>query len=457
MLQNPPVRSLYTVGEDGQVRLHFHVGQARAWLSKARHTLVLAGTQGGKTSFGPWWLYREIYGMGNLPGYGGFSGRGKGDYLAVTSSFDMFKLKMLPEIRTVFEDVLGVGRYWAGDRVMELRNPVTGKLSDDGSGHKMWGRIILRSANAPSGLESSTAKAAWLDEVGQDEWDITSWEAVLRRLSLATGRSLGTTTVYNTGFLKTEIYDRWKAGDKSYNVVQFNSAVNPSFPRAEYEEAKRRLPDWRFKMFYKGEFAQHEGLIYKEYDEEKNLSELEIEAIPLAWERIIGIDFGGANNASLYLAMDPETRIWHVYQEELKGAISSKQHVTNALKDLKGAKKYRSVGGSGSEGQSRKDWTTAGLKVETPTIGDVEVGISNVIELFKMGRLKVHPSLGGLRHELATYKRKMSSDGKTVTDEIENKAMYHRLDALRYACSIITRSRSFKLDPKASQGNYITD
>lgn len=249
-MDNPKApRNLYSLDPEGRLRLHFHPGQARAWLSKRRHTLVLAGTQGGKTSFGPWWLYREIYGMGNLPGYHGMSGRGKGDYLAVTSSFDLFKLKMLPEIRTVFEDVLKVGRYWAGDRVLELINPGTGKFSVNGSSQTMWGRIILRSANAPSGLESATAKAAWLDEVGQDEWDVTAWEAILRRVSLNQGRTLGTTTVYNSGFLKAEIYDRWVNGDKNYNVIQFASVINPSFPQEEFETARERLPDWRFKMF----------------------------------------------------------------------------------------------------------------------------------------------------------------------------------------------------------------
>lgn len=447
-------KSLYSV-DNGSLRLHLHTGQARAWLSKSRHTLVLAGTQGGKTSFGPWWLYREIYGMGDLPGYTGMKGRGGGDYLAVTSSFDLFKLKMLPEIRTVFEDVLKVGRYWAGDRLIELKDPRSGQYADNGSGHKMWGRIILRSANAPSGLESSTAKGAWLDEVGQDEWDISSWEAILRRLSLARGRSLGTTTVYNMGFVKTEIYDRWMAGDPNYNVIQFSSIENPAFPKEEFEDARKRLPKWRFKMFYKGQFSTPAGLIYGEYKESVNLSDLDISDIPLSWKRVIGVDFGGANNAEIFLVEDPNTKIWHAYLEVLEGGISSKEHVNNTLKKLKGAKSFRAVGGALSEIQSRKDWTDSGMKVEAPPFGDLEVGISNVIELFKTQRLKIHPSLGGVRHELATYKRKMSPDGKTVLNEILNKETFHRLDSLRYACSIITHSRSLKISAKATQGNYI--
>src|SRR5205823_5064075 len=103
-----------------------------------------------KTSFGPWWLHREIERCG------------PGDYLAVTSTFDLFKLKMLPTLCEVFEQILGIGRYWSGDRVIELCDPATGKFLARRSQDTMYTRIILRSAEAKSGLESTTSKAAWL-------------------------------------------------------------------------------------------------------------------------------------------------------------------------------------------------------------------------------------------------------------------------------------------------------
>ncbi len=87
---------IYTRDGD-RLDLKFHRGQWRAWDSDKRFVFVLAGTQGGKTSFGPWWLQREIYGDETRPGMG------PGDYLAVTESFDLFKLKLLPEMRNCFE------------------------------------------------------------------------------------------------------------------------------------------------------------------------------------------------------------------------------------------------------------------------------------------------------------------------------------------------------------------
>lgn len=75
---------------DGIV-LNLHPGQERAMNSEKRFVFMLSGTQGGKTSLGPWWLAREI------------ETRGQGDYLAVTANYDLFKLKMLPEMLKVFE------------------------------------------------------------------------------------------------------------------------------------------------------------------------------------------------------------------------------------------------------------------------------------------------------------------------------------------------------------------
>jgi hypothetical protein len=91
----------YHVTDDGGLSLDFHPGQWDVWDSTKRFVFVTAGTQGGKTSFGPHWLHREIY----HPDIG----RGPGDYLAVTGAYDLFKLKMLPAIRDVFEHVTKQG------------------------------------------------------------------------------------------------------------------------------------------------------------------------------------------------------------------------------------------------------------------------------------------------------------------------------------------------------------
>lgn len=406
--------------------LSLHPGQTRVWDSDRRFVFMLAGTQGGKTSFGPWWLYREIYGFGDKPG------RGAGDYLAVTSTFDLFKLKMLPALLDVFVRILGIGRWWAGDRVIELRPP-DGDFAARRSDDPMWGRIILRSATAESGLESATAKAAWLDEVGQDDFTLEAWQAVLRRLSLAQGRVLGTTTLYNTGWLKSEVYDPWRDGDPDFDVVQFASVLNPAFPEREFERARIHLPDWRFAMFYKGEFARPAGLIYGDFTDAMLVDPFHI---PLDWRRIVGVDFGGANTATVWLAEDPKTGIWYAYRESLEGGLSSAEHAEKVRAGLEAVYEYRVLGGAPSETQHRMDWRAGGLPVDRPEVSDLEAGIGRVIGLIRADRFRVFRPLKGLRDELGSYRRKLDDAG-LPTENIVDKRTFHRLDALRYAVTAI--------------------
>ena len=64
-----------------------HPGQARAIRSTKRFVFMLAGTQGGKTSFGPLWLLNEIL------------HKGPGDYIGVTSTHPLLQLNQLIQRR----------------------------------------------------------------------------------------------------------------------------------------------------------------------------------------------------------------------------------------------------------------------------------------------------------------------------------------------------------------------
>lgn len=413
--------SLYRVA-GGALRLALHQGQAKAWASEARFTFILAGTQGGKTSFGPWWLWREIQRCG------------PGDYLAVTSSYDLFKLKFLPELRQVFERVLRIGRFWSGDRIIELRDPETGEFWATRADDPMWGRIVLRSAAAGGGLESTTAKAALLDECGQDEFTVETWEAVLRRLSLAQGRVLGATTPYNLGWLKTEVHDRWLAGDPAYRVVQFPSYLNPLFPREEFRRAQATMPAWRFLMFYRGLFTRPAGLIYDCFRSGQVLPDF---ALPPSWPRYAGVDFGGANTALVWVAHDLEKDRFVLYRESLSGGQSTPDHARATLDVEAEENVVGRYGGAPGETQQRADWDAAGAPVFLPAIPDVEAGIERVYGLFKTRRLFIFESCRGVRDELGSYRRKLDANGQ-VTEEIVDKRKFHRLDALRYVAPALT-------------------
>lgn len=382
-----------------------------------------------KTSFGPWWLWREI------------TRCGAGDYLAVTASFDLFKLKMLPEMRTVFERVLGIGRFWAGDKIIELKDMETGQFHAKASTDPMWGRIILRSAQSEGGLESATAKAAWLDECGQNKFKLGDLEAVLRRLSLHQGRILGTTTLYNRGWIKSQVYDRWKAGDPDYDVIQFASHVNPAFPRAEYERVERTLPTWKLRMFYQGLFDKPAGLIFDCFDEDLHV--IDPFRIPHDWPRVVGIDPIGAAITAIFLAWDDASQRLHWY-DEYYGPYgkTTQEHADEVKKKAaeQGGPILAWIAGAKSERQARLDWQAAGIPVIEPPISDVESGIDRMYGLFKDHRLVVHRRCKHSLAEIGSYSRVLDENDEPM-EQIQDKHDYHCTDGGRYACAWLTEPR----------------
>jgi hypothetical protein len=348
----------------------------------------------------------------------------------------LFKLKMLPEMRSVLVHTLRVARYWAQARVMEICNP-QGQFLAQRADDEMWARVILRSAVAEGGLESASAQAAWLDEVGQDDFSLEAWEAVQRRLSLTQGRVLGTTTPYNLGWLLTEVYDRWRNGDTMYHVISAPSTVNPQFPPDEFARMQQTLPDWKFRMMYCGDFARPAGLIY---DCLTAAHWVAPRPLPAAWPRYVGIDFGAVHTALVWLAQEPETNRYFLYRESLEGHKTSAEHARAALAAGAGENVVWWAGGTTSETQARWDWQAAGLPVREPPTPDVEAGIDRVTALFKSHQLQIFDTCRGIRAELGAYSRVLDAAGQ-VTAKIKNKENFHRLDALRYAVLGILASK----------------
>jgi hypothetical protein len=413
---------------------------------------MLAGTQGGKTGFGPWWLASEIERCG------------RGDYFAVTAVYDLFKLKMLPALIKVFCDVLGTGRYWAGDRIIELCDPETGRFLASKSTDPMWGRIILRSADASGGLESGTGKAAWLDEAGQDRFTVDAWRAIKRRLAIHQGRVLVTTTLYNLGWVKVVFIDpAVKGGEVTLEtlgngaeiertdnaeadtcLIQFDSIANPTYPVEEYEEARGTMPDDEFAMFWRGRVARLRCLIYDIFDSARHTCPRF--PIPDTWPRFLGLDFGGAHTAGMFYAEEPGTGKLYGYREYLEGGKIAKGHVTDLLAGEPGIPLC--VGGSSSEGQWRREFAAAGLPVREPPISDVNLGINRVYGCHKQDAIIYFDDLTGMLTEKGKYRRKRDREGEP-TDEIENKNAFHRLDAERYIIAYLKGAKGWARGPAA--------
>ena len=438
----PPGPALATMPKDlskvvnGRLQVNLHRGQAQAFACLRRFILVLAGTQGGKTSFGPLWLYTEI------------RKRGQGDYLVVAPTFPLLSLKLLPEFLKLFDKQLHLGKYTGSPAKKFV-------FSDDGARRTLGDKydpdgpkivVLFGHAQDADSLESATVKAAWLDEAGQRKFKKASWEAILRRLSIYEGRVLLTTTPYYIGWLKTQLYDKGNKPGGDIAVIQFRSVDNPAFPRKEYEDMRHKLPAWKHLMFYDGIFTRPAGLIYDCYDEA--VHSVPRFPVPAHWARVWGFDFGAVNTVCVKLARDPDEGIWYVYAvyaPQLKRTAA--QHAAEILEGEPEGIQYRAVGGAASEDNWRAEFTQAGLEIEQPPVREVEVGIDRVYGLIQSEQMKFFDDLAGLvggeteagedtQGELATYSR-VVDDGGEPTEEIEDKNKFHLLDGIRYAATLI--------------------
>jgi hypothetical protein len=405
----------FSVTPDRKLRFSPHLGQARALRSRKRHVLILAGTQGGKTSFGPVWLLEEIRRCGS------------GDYIIAAPTFVLLELKLLPEFKRLFETHFKLGRYVASP-IRKFVFSESGEQRLFGSAQETPTQIFFGHAQDPDSLESATAKAAWLDEAGQRKFKKASYDAIMRRLAIHRGRVLITTTPYYHGWLKHDLID--KGGD-GVEVVRFESRMNPAFSQVEWDEARGRLPAWKFDMFYRALFTKPAGLIYDVFDED---TQVVPDFIPPAeWPRAWGFDFGGVNTASVKLAKSPEG-IWHLYREYLAGGLTAKGHAEQLVKNDEMPK--QSYGGAGSEDNWRREFTQAGLTINRPPVSEVEVGIDRVYGLIKRHALVVCEGCERVLEELRTYSRKLDENSEPLED-IEDKNKFHLLDALRYIASAI--------------------
>lgn len=409
---------IYRLLPDGGLQFRFHAGQRRAWNETARWVVLLSGTQGGKTVFGPPWLYREM------------QRRGPGDYMVTTPTFPLLDKKALPEFRRLFEDMLALGRYVGSpSRRFELSDFGQRRLWGE-SGEAYRSTVWFGYAADPDSLESATAKAVWNDEAGQPKFKLGSWEAIQRRLSIHQGRALFTTTPYYHGWLKRQFWDGRDNPD--VGLVNFESVENPAFPLDEYERARRQMPPWKFDMFYRGRFTQPAGLIYDVFDRERHV--VEPFDIPADWPRYVGMDFGGVNTAAVFLAESPDG-VLYLYREYLQGGKTAAAHA----RDIQhGEPRLTAYGGAKSEGQWRDEFRAGGLHIYEPPVSDVEVGIDRVYQLWAGDRLRVLESCEQTIDQAEGYSRPVDDEGN-VKEGIQDKASYHYLDALRYIASYLAR------------------
>ena len=442
-----PFFPLYTVNRAEKiVHMYLHPGQMRAWHSDRRFVFMIAGKQSGKTIFGPLWLFREIL------------EHGKGDYLAISATADLFILKLLPALKQFFVNDLGIAKYWAGDRVLELCDLDSGHFGAvTASDHeKMHTRIILRTAESEAGMQSASCKAAWMDEPGL--YKNTVYKDVRGRLSLAAGPALGTTTPYEMNWLKKEIYDPWENGDPEIDVINFVSTVNPLFSQAEYDSLQRNMQPYQFALDYQGSFGRPPAAIYEDFVDalrEDGGHKVKRFVIPHEWPRMVAVDPGIVNPGKEWVAHDPREDVFYLYRAAKGGKRrDAKEHARDDVQLAKDGSErviWWAVGAK-SEKYWREDYKSAGAAgVREPDTMDVEEGIDRVTQLIRQHRLYVMDDLRDLIDEMMSYSREIKNG--EVTKNIKDKATFHLMDALRYfAVQVVKKRLDWRVEDKV--GHY---
>lgn len=418
------VKPYREITPEGKYRLNLHTGQTKAWDCTARFPVISAGTQWGKTCLEPDWLRREI------------NTRGDGDYLAVTASYPLLEMKLLPEFRYVFETAFKLGEYKDAKHCIQFHHVPGGndkvKVIDTT-------RIIFGSATSPESLESATAKAAIMDEAGQKQFLLGTWEAVQRRLSLSQGRCLFGTTLYNSGWFINDVYEPASRGEGGFALIQGDSIQNPVFPREEYERAMRTLPPWKFAMFYKGKFLRPAGMVYDSFD--PAASKIPRFDIPRNWLIYVGHDFGSANPAAMFYAQDPATGTFYAFYEYMPGqGRTTYEHVQEFKKITAGYNVISRVGGNlTTEEGWRNDYTSQGWHIQAPkeNMKKVEQQIGRVYALHKLNKIKVFSDLHNYLDQKMSFSYELD-EKYNPTDKLEDEQKYHLLAAERYILSDFT-------------------
>ena len=387
-------------------------GQASLLANFAATTLAaIAGTGGGKTILGYWWLHSR---METYPGY---------TWGMAEPTYSLLRRVILessdpdrPGLEDYFRMVGHHPDYHAVDHI----------LNTD------FGKIYLGSADDPDSMQGAAVRGYWLDEAGQMR--LLAYETARQRVSMMRGQVLLTTTPYDLGWLLTEV--KQKADGRDVAVETWRSIDRPGFPMESYEREKRLLPPWRFAMLYDAQFERPAGLIYGAFDERTCL--VNRFPLPETWPRYVGHDFGGANPAAIFYAQDPATGYFYAYHEYLPGpGKSTNDHVREFKKITMGTNVLRRSGGSHQEEEIRQGYTAHGWPIQEPKVGNVEEGINKVIGLHRLNKLFVFNDLRAYLDEKRTYSRKLDAAYRP-TEEIENKARYHLMDAERYMLSDFT-------------------
>jgi PBSX family phage terminase large subunit len=282
--------------------------------------------------------------------------------------------------------------------------------------------IQLRGWEAIETLRGQQFDFIVIDEVASMRNFWLNWQEVIRPTLTDTR---GSVMFISTPKGFNHFYDLYnlESTDSDYKSFHFTSYDNPYLPVEELDKAKQELPEDRFSQEYMADFRKTEGLVYKEFNRELHVTEKNPSSTT---ETILGIDFGYTNPAGILpIRVDGDSNFW-IGEEWYKQGQTTEQIAEQALR-YRSTKCYPDP----AEPDRIEILRKAGLNCREVN-KDIVAGIDHIRELFKQGRIHIHPDCKNLIMELETYRY---PDKKPDQNEPEKpiKENDHLLDSLRYA------------------------
>ena len=399
--------------------IDFFPKQFQAYNFVTQFGAAICGSQGGKTFVGSHWSGKKIQ---EFP-------KDNGSILAPT-----YKILQQATMEKFFQEFPSLRRCYKEQKgIIEL--PTGGK-------------VFVRSADRPLGVEGMTIHWWWFDEAGMAPR--LSFTVLRTRVSVTGGQGFITTTPHNMGWLYSEYYqlakylngEELRGGyrDPGYSVFNWKSIDNPYFPRDHYDAEKRRLTPEEFGRRYEGLFKKMEGLVY-DLPEKQIIEPAQEEIKKKATARIMAIDWGFVNPAGIgvYYLYD---NVWYIADEWKKTGKTTAEIIEVAIK-MKQEHQVGFIYPDPAEPDRLEEMKRAGLEPEECN-KDVKGGISFVQQLIRESQFYIFKNCHEHIDEINTYHYPEEKEGRPIKDE-PAKINDHLMDCMRYAIFNYPRDTIFTM------------
>jgi len=424
--------------------------QEIVWRSEARVTAAVSGHFGGKSHLGAYWILDQTK---KYPGQ---------DFIVCGTNFKTLGNSAIPKMRSLF----GLrGMTWEFDQHEQIgfRAANMEYWLPDG------GVIYIRSADRPGSMQGAHVKGIWMDETVDTTFYV--YETLLGRMAGLGGKMLITTTPYDRGWLYEQVYKPWVAAGRpdgapgsNVCVAQWRSIDNPTYPRAEWENLKAVLPEWRFRMLYEGQFERPMGLVYDCFADSHWINPFEI---PPEWPRVIGLDFGFTDpTAAIWIAKAPDGGLyaydeyyktgWMAYagqerNEEEEQSVGYKRVVGQQAMRLelideivaRCADRHENIVGVYCDHDEdltnyalEQFWDKMGINrvyMAAKGPGSILAGIERNYVLVRQGNFRAFNNLLHFKDEVDSYSWKVDDTTGEIKKDEPKGGKDHLLDAWRYA------------------------